>query len=236
MAGFKPDWLGGFFDRLTKDRAHPVPLDFFSWHWYGTDPQKMLDRAHRVREMLDRYGYTETESHLNEWNYVENWGSQWLDTVREIIGIRGAAFIAACIAAGQRDPYIDMMMYYCVGPTTMNGVFDFYTCKPIKGYYALYAFSELYDLGDEIETASDDDDVYCVGARDESGNEGLLVVHYPKDKAAGDKTVEILAPSGAEIHLVDEAHDYTAIPASAVGGTVTLTMKANSFAFIRTQK
>ena len=239
VAGFKPTWLDGFFNRLTRDRAHPVPLDFFSWHWYGTDPQKMVERARLVREKLDAYGYTEAESHLNEWNYVENWREKWIDTIHEIIGIRGAAFIAACMCTGQRTPDIDMMMYYCVGPTTMNGIFDFYTCKPIKGYYAISAFSDLYDLGWEIETASDDADVYCVGASDDSGNEALLVVHYPKDKSADEKTIVINFENcnvhAVEIHLVDDTHDYTVLETPKLDdrGTVTLTLKANAFAMIK---
>ena len=242
VAGFKPDWLSGFFTHLTQDSANPVPLDFFSWHWYGTDPQKMIDRAHRVREMLNHYGYSSTESHLNEWNYVENWGSKWIDTIKEIIGIRGAAFLAACITAGQRDPFIDMMMYYCVGPTTMNGVFDFYTCKPIKGYHALYAFSDLYDLGNEIHTQSNDESIYCIGACDKCGDEALLVVHYPLDKSEDEKTVVIKFEDGdghdTEIRLVDDTHDYSIIETPKIdnNGTITLTMKANSFAHIRKKK
>jgi hypothetical protein len=130
-----------------------------------------------------------------------------------------------------------MMMYYCVGPTTMNGIFDFYTCKPIKGYYAISAFSDLYDLGWEIETTVDDQDLYCLGASNDSGKIGLLLVHYPKNKSADTKTVEIdLAPFGedVEIRLVDDTHDDTVIstPESQKNGTITLTMKANSFAFI----
>ncbi|HEC23173.1 MAG TPA: hypothetical protein ENI95_09670 [Chloroflexi bacterium] len=45
-----------------------VPLDFLSWHVYSDDPDVSAEAAAFYRQLLDRYGYTETESHLSEWN------------------------------------------------------------------------------------------------------------------------------------------------------------------------
>jgi hypothetical protein len=47
-----------------------APIDFFSWHRYGTSPAEYTSRARAVRKMLDDAGYAKTESHLNEWNYL----------------------------------------------------------------------------------------------------------------------------------------------------------------------
>ena len=229
------EWLDGFLERLTKDGKR-VPMDFFSWHWYGTEPKDMLKRANVVREKLDRAGYGDAESHLNEWNYVADWCDGWLDTVRDIISMKGAAFISACMSEGQNSPAVDMMMYYEVAPTTMNGVFDFYTCKPIKGYWALYAFSDLCDLGTHVEAKSDDGDIYVTAALSENGESGVLVTYYTARQDAKQKTVTVsLCGADArknDIYTVDENHSYE-ITDTQEGNTVTLTMQPNSFVFLK---
>ena len=235
LAGNTGAWLDGFLSRLTRD-GERVPLDFFSWHWYGTDPAKMTARAHTVREKLDAAGYIETESHLNEWNYVANWHDKWLDTVREIIGLRGASFVAACMCEGQKDPTIDMMMYYSVAPTTMNGIFDFYTCKPIHGYWAIHGFSDLFALGTHVGTVSDDPELYAVAARDENGNSAALVVYYPLGEGHGEKTVTVCFESTdvfpVAVHTVDSTHAST-VTATHPSDRVTLTMTPNTFVLLK---
>ena len=225
------EWIDGFLERLTRDGKR-LPLDFFSWHWYGTDTKKMLDRCHAVRQKLDKAGYTDTESHLGEWNYVADWGSKWLDTVKEIISMRGAAFTAACMCEGQNDPSMDMMQYYEVSPTTMNGVFDFYTCKPIKGYWALYGFSDLYELGSCIKTESDDGDVYVTAATDGKGQSSALICYYTNEKDREDKTVTVELDGSVDLYMVDDEHSYDLI-CSQSGGRIALTMKPNSFAVLK---
>jgi len=57
---------------LEYVRAHGVPLDFYSWHWYATDSNDPLDFvriAQDVRARLDRFGFRATLSVLDEWNY-----------------------------------------------------------------------------------------------------------------------------------------------------------------------
>ena len=43
-----------------------VPLDFFSWRCYGKDVNKPVEKSRLVRDLLDRDGYTLTESILDE--------------------------------------------------------------------------------------------------------------------------------------------------------------------------
>ena len=237
IAKLSGDFLDRFLAHMTRDGKH-VPIDFFSWHWYGTDPKKMVQRAKIVKEKLDRAGYTNVESHLNEWNYVANWAEKWLDTIKEIISLRGATFIAACMCEGQNDPTVDMMMYYEVSPTTMNGIFDFYTCKPIKGYWALYAFSDLAELGTHVASSSDDPDVYVTAAKDENGNSAALVCYYTNDDGREEKTVTVELTSDnvtTEIYTVDEQYSYEKT-ATVNSKSITLTMKPNSFAMLKSKR
>jgi hypothetical protein len=130
-------------------------------------------------------------------------------------------------------------MYYEVAPTTMNGVFDFYTCQPIKGYWALYGFSDLCDLGTHIRTVSDDPDLYAVAAKDESGRSALLVTYYTHEENREEKTVTVTYcgadPCDTDIYTEDESYSYektATVPENATH-TVTLSMKPNTFAVLK---
>ena len=118
----------------------------------------------------------------------------------------------------------------------MNGIFDFYTCKPIKGYWALYGFSDLADLGTHVESRSDDPDVYVTAACDENGSLSTLVSYYTNENGREEKTVTVdIGVHGAvtDVYTVDEAHSYELT--STARGKVTLTMKPNSFAVLKTR-
>ena len=181
------EWHDGFLKSLTEgsDRA---PLDFFSWHSYQEDPEKILSAGRIVREKLDRAGYTETENILNEWNYLENWTDKFISSIEAIIGMRGAAFTAAVMSASQRSS-IDMLMYYDARPCVFNGMFDFYSLRPLKGYYPFYIFSELYDIKNEVYSASSCGDIYVTAAADEKRN-AAMVTYYSVDRSAKEKEVE----------------------------------------------
>jgi xylan 1,4-beta-xylosidase len=60
---------------LAMCRRDSVPLNFFSWHCYTADPAELGTRSRAIRRLLDSNGFTETENHLNEWNFLPN--SDW---------------------------------------------------------------------------------------------------------------------------------------------------------------
>ena len=129
-------------DFIREMGAANVPMDFFSWHKYTVNPKDVAINHEHYRKLLDQAGYNNTESHLNEYNYVRGWDEDWVYSIQSMIGLKGAAFTAACMCVGQNCG-LDMLMYYDLRPCGMNGVFDFYTLKPLKGYYAFIAFSTL---------------------------------------------------------------------------------------------
>ncbi|MBO5229857.1 MAG: hypothetical protein J6B52_00395, partial [Clostridia bacterium] len=124
------EWAEDFLQEMQKRN---VPLDFFSWHIYCTEPVHMAQKAERIKVLLNKYGYENSESILNEWNYVKGWEEEFVYTLKAIHGIKGASFTLACMCTSQRSP-IDMLMYYDTRPSVFNGVFDFYTYEKLKGY------------------------------------------------------------------------------------------------------
>ena len=157
------DWGERF---LRHCRDHAVPLDFFSWHAYATDPNKVTARCDAYRALLDKYGFQKTESILNEWNYVKGWTDQWVYTLEVESGRfnqKGAAFIMATMIDCQSKP-LDMLMFYDsrVG-TAMNALFDPVTLWPMKGYYPFYAWSKLAALGTQVACEVREPDAAAAG-------------------------------------------------------------------------
>jgi len=227
------EWLDGFLASLTagEDRA---PLDFFSWHSYQERPQKVIAAGQFVRRKLDEAGYTETETILNEWNYLENWTDKFVTTIKEITGIRGAAFTSAVMAASQKD-VIDMLMYYDARPCVFNGMFDFYTLKPLKGYYPFYMFADLYEMKNEVESDTSSDELYVVAAADETGK-AAMVTHYcwEKDVPAKEIVFDLGAGSDGEwqVEVLDDEKTMEKQTVIVKDNQFVMTMKSDSVLFI----
>lgn len=184
------EWAGEFMEYMSK-RA--VPLDFFSWHIYTSSIEEILRIAKDIREMLDKTGYTNTESILNEWNYLRDWTDNFVYSIEQIIGIKGAAFEAAVMCASQNSS-IDMLMYYDARLSEFNGLFDFYTSRPIKGYYPIKMFSRLYELGNQIECKNCMDDIYVLGAVN-GDDAAFMIARYEDDDAVTEeKEIKVNIP------------------------------------------
>ncbi len=144
---------------LKMCRRDKVPLDFFSWHCYTADPAELVARSWAIRRLLDSQGFTETESHLNEWNFLP--GNTWMPITRagtptvrqryyeEMAGAAGAAFIAASLLELQDAPIDICNLYHgelgAFGIFTEQGV-------PQKAYQALRMFHGLVETPRRVET------------------------------------------------------------------------------------
>lgn len=131
-------------------RRENLPLDFFSWHCYTADPSELVKRSRAVRALLDSFGFTAAESHLNEWNYLP--GNSWEPLSRqssasarqrafeEMSGAAGAAFIAAALIELQDAPVDAANLYHAevgaFGLFSEHGV-------PLKNFYAFRCFRDL---------------------------------------------------------------------------------------------
>ena len=177
------------FIRFMSENS--VPLDFLSWHTYSRDIGEYTKRALKVREFLDKYGYSDSESILDEFNYLVNWREGMLETREKIIGIEGACLASSLMATLQNMP-VDMLFYYETRPSCFNGIFNFYDCKPLSTYYVFLMFSHLYKLKTQIKATSDDDSIYVLAAGNKSEC-GIMITYYSPDTDALEKEVVINA-------------------------------------------
>lgn len=223
------EWIDGFLSEVIRTGA---PLDFFSWHVYSTDPAVVFQKAVTVREFLDKAGFSGAESILNEWNYVKDWREGFVDTILDIISIKGAAYSAAVMCTCQNAP-VDMLMYYDFRPCAFNGAFDMYTLRPLKGYYAFKAFSSLYQCGKQVECSSDDSSVFALSAKGE-GASYTEIVYYSDDDDAKGKEVLVSFESGeksGKIYISDSENDMDK-PIEFDEGTAVIKLKPNSICLI----
>lgn len=163
-------------------RRESLPLDFVSWHAYGDDPRELAQRAKEVRRILDDGGFSNAESHLNEWNYLpgNNWhGMLDRDPLKrrrwheDLGGPAGAAFVASTLTLLQ-DAQIDAANYFSAEPQGM-GLFDAYGV-PKKTFHAMRKFAAAASPGSRIDARSTLETVTCLASMSQGGDEILVLL------------------------------------------------------------
>lgn len=205
VVGGNYGWINDF---LSEMHRRDVPIDFFSWHIYCRTPAQMMRRARDIREMLDRNGYKDTESILNEWNYIKNWSDGYVESLKTIHSMKGAAFMMACISEAQSSS-IDMLMYYDARPSCFNGMFDYYTAERLKGYYPIRWYGDFYDCTAQIACVDCPEDIYTLCGIRPDGKLTAAVTYYTDDPTAEpmDIAVDLGGAHNCEIYLLDAQHD-----------------------------
>ena len=185
-----------------------VSIDFFSWHIYATEPAQIVDKAKRIKKLLNDNGYDKTESILNEWNYVKGGEYEFVYSIKTIIDMKGAAFNMACMSSAQHAP-IDMLMYYDTRPSAFCGIFDYYTYEPLKGYYPFKWYGMFYDAEKEIKSENQIDDIYALCGVDKCGKASAIITYYSDNDSAESKniTVDFGKKGIYEIYLLDREHN-----------------------------
>jgi len=162
-------YLTDFFEHLKK-QPEKVPLDFLSWHCYSESPEEVVLHAKYAREFLDKYGYNDAESILDEYNTRDS-----LSVFPKTLPYYGAEIGATLIAT--QDSTIDVLMYYDLRLHAMNGVFqmvDYTKVERLHAFYALRDFGNLYRLKTRCELSGTPDKVYALSATD--GNKvGIMI-------------------------------------------------------------
>ena len=209
-AGLKNRWMQPFFQSLQENGIKP---DFFSWHMYTSSVDEMRRQIRLARERLDQAGFTETESILNEWNYVKGWhGNDWLYSLKTMKNLKGSAFIASTICMSLYEP-LDHLMFYDARPCAMNSMFctDF-VCECLKGYYPFYMFNQLYTQESAVPVEPDGENIWAAAASGDEQN--VMLSYYNDDVNTPEKTVEIAFKNvkntekvRLQYYCLDENHD-----------------------------
>lgn len=104
LTGLRESFLG-----FVRDNR--LPLDFFSFHHYtvaSIDPLDFVRLTNMYRELLDQFGFHQTELHLTEWNFALE--SPELDPA-QLSPMYRAAFVADALIYMQDSP-LDRAFFY----------------------------------------------------------------------------------------------------------------------------
>jgi len=170
METFIP-WFRDFCAYVTAP-ATRAPLDFFTWHYYRSNEvvqqQRLAGHARFVRETLDGYGLTKTESILDEWNST----AHGFEGMKEM---PGASFCADMFCQLQATS-VDMAHYYDALPQRAYcGLFRFPSQATTPAYEAFRAWNELYRLGGAVKTDCSEAHFNAAAATDGKAFAVLLV-------------------------------------------------------------
>lgn len=186
---YRLQFLFGFFDYIKE---HNSPIDFFSWHTYGTADVASVEAVF-LDKVLKQYGYEHIETHLNEWN---------LSHKSEInISNSYASSQAAAMMCEMQHQSTTMLMYYDTRYGSIcayAGFYDVPTCEPSCVYYVFKAFGELYALQNELKCECSNENLYVLAAGDEE-NVAVLITN-----TGDDDKVEINLTSDYTVYLIDE--------------------------------
>jgi hypothetical protein len=182
-------FLEGF---LAYCKNHQVPLDFVPWHMYSTQPSAVYFKAAKVRELMNKYGFPNAESVLDEWSYFPgNWGlgkptdvnvlgdPRYAESVaQEVQGAAGAAFDAGVFILLQ-DSTVNLANFYEATTMAMFGMFDEHGV-PKKTYYTFKAFKSLLDTPERVVTGGPDQSglAAIAGLSQDKTQATLLISNY----------------------------------------------------------
>ncbi len=196
------DWndrIGGFLEFFNAFIAfvkeNNLPFDFFSHHSYETVKNNLIMQKY-CEKLLEDAGFGDTEIHFNEWN---------TDPAREHIGTSHACANAVATMIEMQNTKMQIMCYYDarMRPSSYAGMFNCLTQKPYALYYGFKAFGELYDLGTQVYSNCDNEDIYVLAAKGKGEKAVLLTNIGHKD------TLSVDVKSIKKAYLIDKEHHYT---------------------------
>ena len=198
-----------FIDKfLAGCRDHNVPLDFFSWHSYGSkkNPFGINEEPFTARKLLDSYGFTDTELHLNEWHYVEKWDSYFMHH-GGLSTIQCAVHAAAVISAWQDTP-LDMANYYTIG---RGGLFSAWYPWGEKNriYYAFLALAAINRHAERISATNSTENIFVLAGKNSSGKAAILISSF---YAETEKIVLNTEGRNFQVKVLDETRNLEEIP------------------------
>ena len=186
------------FFKFTKENGTPV--DFFSWHSY-LPTAKVAKMDAWLHEELVRLGYGELETHLNEWDpYAEELGT----------GHHAAEIAAMMIAMQHGHPALCCIYDMRTANAPYCPLFNPITHKPIHGYYSMVAFNTLYQLGTQVHTECDTEELYVLAATD-GERHAMLISNLTGEKQ--ELCIEGADLSNAKYHVIDNERMLSWSPA-----------------------
>ncbi len=212
--------LDYFHDFVASVKAADAPLDFFSYHYYGTDPDAIRRHTVYAADYLAAAGYPEAELILDEWNASASTKELgWITTQR------GARYVLDVMGALADSP-LGIATYYDGQPhMAWCGLFDRLRNK-MKPFYAFCLYDRLYRLGTRITVETDH--IGTVLAATDGAKIGLLIVGGERDERVTVRGFD----GDAEAVILDETRDLAPIGVTRAGDDVCIDLPAGAVVYL----
>ena len=169
-------FLKGF---LSYVKENAVPCDFVTWNYYGDDPKEAYREALLVKELVTKAELGGKVEIMNdEWQCM-TYDETRRFNVKDVRNMRGAAFDAAFMINMQKAGMDASLYYGGESRTPWGGLTDFEWIKPLPPLYAMYAFSQVFQMGNETKSTVEGDNTYALCGSD--GNKNRILVSVYED-------------------------------------------------------
>ncbi len=221
---------------LSHCQQKAIPLDFFSWHNYNSSPWELSQLPTSIRKVLNQYGFSGTESILDEWNYappgfnfVEQ-GKTREQSLQNQSSLKGATFLASVLMLMQDRP-IDAMNFY----STTGGMFGLFSDygELHKTAFTFKAFSILANQTPiRIETNYNKTDslIFCTGTNKEKSEIQILISNFSSTSREVDFNINnsfLKDTIVYEVYAVDERHNLEKLKAINIQSKNTMYISEN---------
>lgn len=214
---FTISFLHGF---LKYQKETGAPIDFFSWHVYDnchestrTDFCTITEHADYVRRILDRYGFTSAEHHLNEWN---------LHTEATTRDVPLAAAKTLGFMLMMQNTSTDVMCYYDggLGYSPYRALINPDHGYPYRTYYSFMMFDALYKLKNSVFAESTDSHVF-VGAAANGRKAALVIANVNDEQIKVGLDLSGFSATDVQVCRIDAGNRYT-VTGEELGGELSI--------------
>ena len=217
---------------------HRAPLDFYSYHCYTGDPYGSIQETPgKTRELLDKYGYTEAEIHLNEWHYFPgDWHRLRNDRdykthmyEQEMKGLDSAAFLTTVMILWQDTPLTYGAYYTCVGGGW--GCYRTGSNAVTPSWYGLKAYGDIVRYPVRTVSTCGAAQTTVLSGRNAAGGHALLIAGFSTGDAVCEVTLDRkIDKAKCKVRLLDELHLFSPVEdAEIAGNKIRFTTLSNSF-------
>ena len=204
----------GFFEYITA-KSQRIPMDFYSWHKYFVKIEDLLKYSRQATEILRKYGYAESESIFDEWNYMKDWADQF-DSYPKLKSYIGAAYCAATLCTLQTRTDVALANYFEADVIKeWCGIFEVTDMAigkqkailgPLKPFYSFKCFNALYAMKDEKKVDCSDGICACAAASGEKC--GLLLTNYMGASCETSIGISGLCGQKLEVRVTDKTRTF----------------------------
>ena len=212
---------------LAYCRDNSVPLDFFSWHTYATEPKHIVANCRTARALMDKYGFNTAESILNECQSLP----------LDILMFYDARFNTSMNS-----------LFNLTTRWPMKGYYPFYAWAKLRDCGTQVACSVKEGRGKEStantgtvfksEIGKPVGSFRAVAAKGPEGTGALFIARYSSDNNVTETAYVTINIPGARLakarcHLTDAVRTYTEVPLDVrADGSAIIRLQPNSFAMV----